>query len=690
VIATAINRAEDAITHGGISRRHRSTNARMAVIASQCVKSMRDTRDGRGISLVFFSKIAESKAFLAFMKDRYPNVPSAHVDGTINTRERSKTIRRIKATGGVLTNARVLNEGVDIQALGTVIFGTPKNSKVDIVQGVGRALRRDPENPDKVSEIIIPVILPAGADDSDLDALIGNTAFAALWSTIKALADNDHTILHSLIVMKNPSLAGTSDGEGGTYPSLAGANSVYSNVVTLNVAGHRLNEVLAAGDGDLLSRFADSISTRMLRSMGGDWMTTYSEVLAYAKEHGRTPSAKDDNPVVNRLGKWCTRQRQTKRAGTLDAERFERLDAIPGWVWDQDYDAVWDEQCSAAEVYIIEHGSAPSQSDRNPVVKRRGIWCTTQRQEQRAGTLDAERFERLDAIPGWVWDQDYDAVWDEQCSAAEVYMGEHSKTPSSTSRDLAVKRLGEWCQTQRRMKRAGTLSEARVERLEKIPGWVWDQYRLRGELRTWEEKCSATEEYVQEHGKTPTVSARDPKVKRLGGWCNKQRVAKSSDTLSKARAERLEKIPGWFWSRDGNSVWEEKCSATEAYAQEYGITPSLQDCDPKVKRLGWWCNTQRVAKRSGALSPERIERLGNIPGWVWGRDGNSVWEEKCSATEAYAQEYGITPSSSARDPKVKRLGLWCSIQRVAKRDGTLSNEREARLNEITGWWWEKV
>jgi len=697
VIATAINRAEDAITHGGISRRHRSTNARMAVIASQCVKSMRDTRNGRGISLVFFSKIAESKAFLAFMNDRYPDVPSAHVDGTINTRERSKTIRRIKATGGVLTNARVLNEGVDIQALGTVIFGTPKSSKVDIVQGVGRALRRDPENPDKVSEIIIPVILPSGADDSDLDALIGNTAFAALWSTVKALADNDNTILNSLIVMKNPSLAGTSDGAGGRYPSLADANSAYSNVVTLNVAGHRLNEVLAAGDGELLSRFADSISTRMLRNMGGDWMTRYAEVRGYMTEHGRAPSGTDRDPVVKRLGYWCDRQCAAKRNGNLSSERFERLNAIPGWRWwwEKDHDAVWEENCSATEVYAQEYGRMPSVTDSDSAVKRLGQWCGRQRLAKRNGNLSSERFERIDAIPGWWWEKDHDAVWEENCSANEAYVQEYGRMPNSHDRDPAVKRLGQWCGGQCAAKRNGNLSSERFERLDAIPGWSWGRSvsRIRGNQTPWEEICLAVEVYVGDYDLAPNQTDSDPVVKRLGRWCRDQCAAKRNGNLSSERFERLDAIPGWSW---GSQIpWEESCSATETYAQEHGRTPSVTDSDSVVRRLGQWCQNQRIEKRTGTLSTERFERLDAIPGWSWGRSRVSQgsptpWEESCSATEDYVIEHGRTPSSEDSDPVVKRLGRWCSKQRMSKRAGTLSAERIARLESIPGWWWEQA
>jgi predicted helicase len=47
-----------------------------------------------------------------------------------------------------LSNVRCLSEGVDVPALDAVLFLTPRNSQVDVVQSVGRVMRK-PRNRQK-------------------------------------------------------------------------------------------------------------------------------------------------------------------------------------------------------------------------------------------------------------------------------------------------------------------------------------------------------------------------------------------------------------------------------------------------------------------------------------------------------------------------------------------------------------
>ena len=72
-----------------------------------------------------------------------------HVDGTFNALERNTRLDWLRAevpegTCRILTNARCLSEGVDVPALDAVMFLSPRNSVVDIVQSVGRVMRKAP------------------------------------------------------------------------------------------------------------------------------------------------------------------------------------------------------------------------------------------------------------------------------------------------------------------------------------------------------------------------------------------------------------------------------------------------------------------------------------------------------------------------------------------------------------------
>ena len=77
-------------------------------------------------------------------------VDSQHIDGTMPATERGqklswlKSVERDTQKCRILTNVRCLSEGVDVPSLDAVIFLSPRNSQVDVVQSVGRVMRKAP------------------------------------------------------------------------------------------------------------------------------------------------------------------------------------------------------------------------------------------------------------------------------------------------------------------------------------------------------------------------------------------------------------------------------------------------------------------------------------------------------------------------------------------------------------------
>ena len=87
----------------------------------------------------------------------------------------------------MLTNARCLSEGVDVPSLDAVVFISPKNSQVDVVQSVGRVMRRSEGK--KYGYIIIPVVVPAKAEGDKV--LENDPNFKVVWTVLNALRAHD-------------------------------------------------------------------------------------------------------------------------------------------------------------------------------------------------------------------------------------------------------------------------------------------------------------------------------------------------------------------------------------------------------------------------------------------------------------------------------------------------------------------
>lgn len=141
-----------------------------------------------------FSQIVEK-----FAEDEHEELPLKcelrHVDGNMPSDQRTRNITWL---GGdvaedecrILTNARCLAEGIDVPNLDAVIFFNAKNSTADVVQAVGRVMRRA-EGKD-FGYIVLPIFVPAGMTPEE--ALDDSKVFANVWSILQALRSHDERI----------------------------------------------------------------------------------------------------------------------------------------------------------------------------------------------------------------------------------------------------------------------------------------------------------------------------------------------------------------------------------------------------------------------------------------------------------------------------------------------------------------
>ncbi|QKE37994.1 MAG: type ISP restriction/modification enzyme [Ferrovum myxofaciens] len=115
-----------------------------------------------------------------------------HVDGSMNASEKEAKLVWLKEpspdhTCRILSNVRCLSEGVDVPALDAVLFLTPRNSQVDVVQSVGRVMRNAPGK--KLGYVILPVVIPVGVEPHE--ALNDNKTYAVVWQVLQALRSHD-------------------------------------------------------------------------------------------------------------------------------------------------------------------------------------------------------------------------------------------------------------------------------------------------------------------------------------------------------------------------------------------------------------------------------------------------------------------------------------------------------------------
>ena len=135
-----------------------------------------------------------------------------HVDGTFHAYRRTESLDWLKADPDqdavpvcrILSNARCLSEGVDVPSLDAIIFMHPRKSQMDVLQAVGRVMRRSEGK--KMGYVILPIGIPAGV--SAEQALNDNSRYQVVWQTLNALRSHDDRLDMSI---NKAGLEGTTD-----------------------------------------------------------------------------------------------------------------------------------------------------------------------------------------------------------------------------------------------------------------------------------------------------------------------------------------------------------------------------------------------------------------------------------------------------------------------------------------------
>ncbi|MDO7813845.1 DEAD/DEAH box helicase [Helicobacter pylori] len=135
-----------------------------------------------------------------------------HVDGTMNCKVRLEKLEELNIfkpnTCKVLSNARCLSEGVDVPALDSIVFFDGKSAMVDIIQAVGRVMRKAKHK--KRGYIILPIALEE-SEIQNLDEAVNNTNFKNIWKVIKALRSHDPSLVDEATFKEKIKVFGSDD-----------------------------------------------------------------------------------------------------------------------------------------------------------------------------------------------------------------------------------------------------------------------------------------------------------------------------------------------------------------------------------------------------------------------------------------------------------------------------------------------
>jgi superfamily II DNA or RNA helicase len=375
--------------------------------------------------LTFHHRVADARAFATTLADTARALPDAlrpaglwsqWISGDHSPQVRRRMLLEFAQhptdSTAILANARVLGEGIDVPAIDAVAFADPKDSPVDTVQAVGRALRQDP-GAGKKATLIVPVYTTPGEDPDDL---LNNDAYTPLWRTLQALRAHDDRLTARLADPRTdrPSLTAVTDDPDAW---LRFEHPVRSDEIAL------------------------ALSLRVLAPKSAEWRRGLAAARRYHHTHHHldVPQTFEDTSGYP-LGRWLTWQRHLHTTAALASARTTALDRL-GIIWDPRRQA-WDRGHAHAAAWAGAHGHLTVPVDETHDGFPLGRWLATQR--SRAGQLPPDRAAALAALDPW-WNPPWSQTWQRTYRTVQHHL--QAGTDLEQASDGA--RLTQWLHTQR-------------------------------------------------------------------------------------------------------------------------------------------------------------------------------------------------------------------------------------------------
>ncbi|MFJ3861513.1 Helicase associated domain protein [Streptomyces sp. NPDC090085] len=454
-----------------------------------------------------------------------------------------------RAGRAVLSNCRVLGEGVDIRATDSVALIDPKGSAVDIVQAIGRALRQKPGE-GKMATLIVPVFLREGEKPEDM---LSSNSYRPLVRVLAGLRAHDEKAVEMLAIPQaNQKRTVDPSQPVGQAPEEGEEESR----LLLRFATPR--------DPALIAKW---ISYQVINTERQDWRRGAEAAYRYREREGdlEVPYEHIEEAGAFPLGRWLSDQRRAYRAGTMTGERAAELEGL-GVVWDT-ADAGFETNLGAARAYYDLHRTLAAPRGAAIMDVQIGQWLTNVRRpgglgkdparaERRAAALAAIDPDWNPAERGWTvdWQRHYTYLTQLLADGARptAIVPGVTRHGDDIGRWLATQRRG-WArlntEQQHRLAALGVKPE-KAARARTTAAKTAAASQPRAGETAFQKGLKALQQYVAREGRLPGRAAverlPDGAEHRVGIWIGNQKARR--DKLAPTQLTALAEL-GVDWAR---------------------------------------------------------------------------------------------------------------------------------------------
>jgi hypothetical protein len=544
--------------------------------------------------ITFHPTISHSENFVGekeiSIKHRLKDFDLYNVSSKKNMGIRRNTMRAFRnADNGLVSNARCLNEGVDVPAIDMVAFMSPKKSKVSIVQAVGRAIRKPRGSDKKWGYVFVPIFLEKASSETNIEAA-ERSNFKDIYEVINALRDHDE-VLNELIT--NLRIQKGSKGK---------------------INGKILDDYIQINGVDFsIKELENSIRTEIVDRMSSNWYETFGKLKKYRKLNPEKWPSKDigsEEEIM--LGRWVQSQRNHKRQGTLNLEYEELLNTID-FPWTAVVFQLWEQNYN----YLLEFRKKypdrwPKPNEEYPEGNKLGSWFKNQRRlvsilERSLDEIKEYSKDKIDRakllLKIDVPSDQYEYNWEINYNNLKQYWADNPSIWPKIRNNK--KKLNTWSNTQRERLKKNKLSDRKIKLLKKIKFPFYPNEEI------WIIQLNHLKEYFELNQKYPNIREEYPKGNELGGWTQKQLGYIKNKTMKPDRLKKFKRLgipttkKELFWFSRYNYLIEYRKENPNSW-------PSYRFIYNKDIKLGLWCNLQRKAIRNSELEDNKLKMLKKI------------------------------------------------------------------------------
>lgn len=602
-------------------------------------------------AITFHTRVKYAENFEQIHKKIADKTLSFSISGKNSSTERSLKLNSFKNhPRSVISNAKCLTEGVDVPAIDAVIFCDPKNSKIDIVQAAGRALRIYPNK--ELGYIVIPIY---HSENQSREDVVGGEAFKRLIDVIKAMADHDERLQDEIdnIASKNTNPKNDSKVD---YIENNLTNDNESNITLLNF------------DEDLKKY----IFAEIIEKASNGWNLNYQKLCDYLKERGGIYPEKSDN--LN-LHSWVSAQRTFKNKGKLNQDRINKLNKI-NIIWDQQ-EYSWNEKYQKLidwkKSNLHPSKTWPAQRSTEPLEHELAVWLLKLRSDYKKGIMTEDRFNKLLEI-NFSFDP-YVDKWLMQYEKLKEFINQNNRFPNSDKREV-----GNYIWLKNQIDNFSKLSKHQQELLEKIN---YDKFE--DQFDNWSKNYDKLSDFIQHNNKLPKDSSyTNNEEKNIKIWLNKQRVLFRNNELESNQIKLL------FDLEDAKNFLQLEGGKKSRYAEKSLIRckkliefrknnpnrwPSQVSEDKNENDLAKWIGYVKSwhngkLKRTGPFPKELYEQLLKI-GFNFEAKTINSWE--------FSYDYALKMLNENNGILDKKSSTWLTNQKSAIKKNLLDSDKTQKI-----------